>query len=115
MIAGHEPRERDPSRCMLALRVVVRASVILLLVGCDADTKGGTKAKGKPISDEPIPCQSDADCPGMACGPCSPGKVVTEREVKVDCKTNPCIDARLVCTEAKVCAVHADAKPKPPR
>lgn len=98
---------------MLELRVVRRASVILLLAGCDADA--GTTAKGKPISDEPIPCQTDADCPGIACGPCSPGKIVTEREVKRDCKTNPCLDARLVCTEAKVCAVHADAKPKPPR
>lgn len=73
------------------------------------------KSSGSPPSDAPMPCQTDKDCPGLACGPCTPGKVVTEKNSSFDCKMNPCEVAGAVCSAEHICVVRPDAKSRPPR
>lgn len=81
------------------------ASVIVL--GC-------TEPK-KPGPDDPFPCQTDKDCPPIACGPCTPGTVLTEGNSGRSCVRNPCKPGGAVCGADKVCVVRPDAKAIPPR
>jgi len=58
----------------------------------------------------PIPCQTDADCPALACGPCTPGEPFTRERATVDCKQDPCMDGGSVCGPQHVCVVRPGAK-----
>ena len=64
-------------------------------------------------SAQPVPCQTDADCPPLACGPCTPGKVITRDRGAINCAINPCLDARAVCGPAGACVVNAEARKNP--
>lgn len=94
----------------------------LLALGCvhvtcdsksadDAKSHGGTKpaaagkSSGPPGTREPVPCESDADCPRLACGPCTPGRELTQWDIHIDCKMNPCDNGDSVCGPANVCVV----------
>ena len=58
------------------------------------------------------PCKSDSDCPSLACGPCTPGEVITDQAMK-ECVANPCLDASAVCGPNGVCVVNAKARKNP--
>ncbi len=47
--------------------------------------------------DPAVSCKTDADCPGLACGPCKPGSPVTKKDSMVECAVDPCLgqDGRL--------------------
>ena len=68
-----------------------------------------------PDSDAPMPCASDRDCPGLACGPCSTGASVTYRAQYQECVVNPCTvnrptdrgaGATAVCGVTHTCVVR---------
>jgi hypothetical protein len=61
-------------------------------------------------ADAPIPCQTDADCPSLGCGPCTPGEVVPRERLRVECHVDPCIDGRSVCGPEHTCVVSPDTK-----
>lgn len=66
-----------------------------------------------PAASGPIACKVDADCPVLACGPCTPGTVITrERMNGPDCARNPCKNAASSCTD-QVCVVHANTERDP--
>jgi hypothetical protein len=96
---------------------VLRALLVSLFVlACgNADTNPSTKSNAQRASDAPIPCETDEDCPPIACGPCTPGEVLTNENSGFDCKMNPCVDGGAVCGANKVCVVRPGAKPRPPR
>ena len=71
---------------------------------------GGPKST---TSAQPVPCQTDADCPPLACGPCTPGEIITTDGGAVSCTINPCLDARAVCGPAGACVVNAEARKNP--
>lgn len=98
-------------------RIVLRAFFVsLVILGCDsADTSTKTDPKATRAPDAPMPCETDKDCPPIACGPCTPGEVLTDENSAFDCKMNPCVGGGAVCGADKVCVVRPGAKPKPPR
>jgi hypothetical protein len=54
-----------------------------------------------------VACQSDADCPVLACGPCDPGKVITKDMLDgPECYRNPCIHTGPYCNPDHLCAIH---------
>jgi hypothetical protein len=56
--------------------------------------------------DTPIACGSDADCPHLACGPCTAGQPVTHLVATVSCTVNPCPGQVAVCSPAHVCVAR---------
>jgi hypothetical protein len=92
--------------------------------GCGGSTEQAGSGTPKPedpqpedpqpeAPDGPIPCNSDEDCPTLACGPCGPGEVVMRHDVEIDCFQNPCDGDRSVCGPDHVCVVGPDTKRSP--
>jgi hypothetical protein len=51
-------------------------------------------------------CSRDGDCPALACGPCTPGVVITKDLVYGrQCTVNPCSTSRGVCGTRHLCVV----------
>jgi hypothetical protein len=69
-------------------------------------------APGSAPSSEGIPCKSDADCPGLACGPCTPGTPIPAGP-RPSCFMNPCLHASSVCNAKHICVVgpHTEKDP----
>jgi hypothetical protein len=82
----------------------------------DPGARPRTESSGAPSSSastQSLPCKTDADCPPLACGPCTPGEVIKGDRVAVNCAINPCLDARAVCSPAGICVVNAEARKNP--
>ena len=64
--------------------------------------------------DEAVRCESDADCPRLACGPCDAGTPIT-RSMRVgpECVVNPCLDASAVCNAQHVCEIGPRTRRNP--
>ncbi|MGH8173901.1 MAG: hypothetical protein ACREPX_12225 [Rhodanobacteraceae bacterium] len=61
-----------------------------------------------------VMCQTDADCPHLACGPCTPGTPITkEMTGGPDCAVNPCLDASSVCTAEHRCEIGPSTRKNP--
>lgn len=56
-----------------------------------------------PMDESPIPCTADADCPSLACGPCTAGEKVTQLVAHMNCFRNPCPGQVAVCSPEHVC------------
>lgn len=63
------------------------------------------EAPPPPAADGPIHCKQDADCPGLACGPCDPGAPITQLDLQKECVVNPCGGVKTGCS-AGVCVVR---------
>jgi hypothetical protein len=50
-----------------------------------------------------VTCTTDADCPRLACGPCTAGEVVTREHMRIKCFRNPCPGEVSTCQHG-VCA-----------
>jgi serpin B len=76
-----------------------------VFVGRVADpSDGASPAPPPPPPPPPSPspgpalaCQTDADCPTRACGPCGHGDVVTTDDLRRACVVNPCPSAKATC------------------
>jgi hypothetical protein len=65
-------------------------------------------------TDDALPCNTDMDCPVLACGPCTPGTAITHQLVTgPGCAENPCKDPAAICREHR-CVVHSDTAEDPP-
>ncbi len=61
-----------------------------------------------------LSCKTDADCPTLACGPCTPGTLITKKLLNgPSCARNPCKDAAASCNPKGRCVVHAKTKKDP--
>ena len=104
--------------------------VIAGLVGCSGGPNGcqstdsanapgaepRKESSGAPsgsASNQLFPCKTDADCPPLACGPCTPGAVITREPTATNCAINPCLNARAVCSPTGQCVVNAEARKNP--
>lgn len=64
--------------------------------------------------DEPVRCESDRDCPNLACGPCDAGAPITNAMIGgPECVVNPCLDASAVCNEKKTCEIGPRTRKNP--
>lgn len=59
-----------------------------------------------PMDESPISCTTDADCPSLACGPCTAGEKVTQMLTHVNCFRNPCPGQVAVCSAEHVCVAR---------
>ena len=103
------------------LTCLLVAALLAALVGCDRLSATGSPDAGpstageRPLGaamPEAYACASDADCPPLPCGPCTPGAVI-DKGPAPSCSQNPCLDARAVCGPGGVCVVNAEAKKSP--
>lgn len=62
-------------------------------------------APPQPAPSPPVTCTTDADCPGLACGPCQSGAVVTRFFTSINCMRNPCPGSTATCRNG-VCVVR---------
>ena len=70
--------------------------------------------QGPDVSDAPLECRSDKDCPVMACGPCTPGSPITHAMYPgPSCAVNPCLDASAVCNAAHHCEIGPGTRRNP--
>jgi hypothetical protein len=64
--------------------------------------------------DEPVRCESDAECPHLACGPCDAGTPITRSMLGgPECAVNPCLDASAVCNEKHTCEIGPRTRKNP--
>jgi hypothetical protein len=63
---------------------------------------------------EGIACQTDADCPHLACGPCEAGTPITRDMLGgPSCAVNPCLDASAVCSAQHRCEIGPRTRKNP--
>ncbi len=89
---------------------MLRYLAVLSLIACvEAPAAPRADAAGAGIS-----CKADADCPALACGPCTPGTVITKDMTRgPSCAVNPCLNAGATCNPRHVCVVSAGTKKNP--
>jgi hypothetical protein len=89
---------------------MLRHLAVLSLIACvEAPAAPRTDGAGAGIS-----CKADADCPALACGPCTPGTVITKDMTRgPSCAVNPCSNAGATCNPQHVCVVSAGTKKNP--
>jgi hypothetical protein len=89
---------------------VLRYVTVLSLMACvDRPSVPRAEAAGAGIS-----CKTDADCPVLACGPCTPGTVITKDMTQgPSCAVNPCLNAAATCNPQHVCVIHAQTAKNP--
>lgn len=82
------------------------APAVPVVVTTDAGLAGtpNTPSSADPRN-VPIACATDADCPHLACGPCTSGEVVSRFVVSINCFRNPCPGTVAVC-RGGVCVVR---------
>jgi hypothetical protein len=62
----------------------------------------------------PVPCNADADCPHLACGPCTPGTPITYELLSgPECVVNPCNNPSATCNAQHICVVGAGTTKDP--
>ena len=65
-------------------------------------------------ANEPVRCESDADCPHLACGPCEAGTPITNAMLGGPaCAVNPCLDASAVCNAKHTCEIGPRTRKNP--
>jgi len=63
---------------------------------------------------EAVACRTDADCPHLACGPCTPGTPITNEMLGgPSCAVNPCLDASAVCSVKHRCEIGPRTRKNP--
>jgi hypothetical protein len=91
---------------------------LLLLAACHEAPSAGALSTGtpgtattpptppssRPNPADPIRCEHDTDCPGLACGPCTSGATVTQSYLGLSCFHDPCCN-HPPCVSA-VCKNH---------
>ncbi|HEY6894475.1 MAG TPA: hypothetical protein VI258_09925 [Rhodanobacteraceae bacterium] len=59
-------------------------------------------------------CESDADCPHLACGPCEAGMPITREMLGgPECAVNPCLDASAICNARHACEIGPRTRKNP--
>jgi hypothetical protein len=105
---------------------VALAAVAVLALACSRAERNGAPSNGTATSSgpsssfpsvpepnhRPFSCTKDADCPSLACGPCTPGELILD-EGRTECVVDPCLDAHAVCGPKKLCVVNAEARKNP--
>ena len=89
---------------------------MLALLAAHAAAAADVKAPqdGPNVSDDPLDCQADKDCPVMACGPCTPGSPITHAmQFGPSCAVNPCLDASAVCNAQHHCEIGPGTRKNP--
>jgi hypothetical protein len=92
---------------------------LLLLLAANAASACAVEVAAPPkpgpaASDEPLDCESDKDCPVMACGPCTPGSPITHAmHPGPSCAVNPCLDASAVCNAQHRCEIGPGTRRNP--
>ncbi|MGK3992752.1 hypothetical protein [Sorangium sp. So ce1024] len=72
-----------------------------------------TSASGTTAGGE-ISCTTDADCPVLPCGPCTPGTPITKELVAGPaCAANPCRNASSTCDARRRCIVGPGTEKNP--
>jgi len=62
----------------------------------------------------PVRCESDAECPHLACGPCDAGTPITHSMLGgPECAVNPCLDASAVCNDEHTCEIGPHTRRNP--
>jgi hypothetical protein len=91
-------------RCVLSIALV-----------CAASASGQQPAASSPAAEtDGIVCRADADCPVMACGPCTPGSPITEAMRNgPSCAVNPCLDGSAVCSADHRCEIGPRTRKNP--
>lgn len=92
---------------VLALASISAQAVGVEFAATDAKTSAGS-------GDAPVACKSDADCPHLACGPCTAGAPITQSMLGgPECAVNPCLDAGAVCNERQTCEISPRTRKNP--
>jgi hypothetical protein len=98
------------SRAVVFALVAMLACVAAHAVG-DADAAA---APGEAANDAPVACKTNAECPHLACGPCTAGTPITSSMVDgPECAVNPCLDASAVCNAQHVCEIGPRTRKNP--
>jgi hypothetical protein len=64
--------------------------------------------------DSPVACSTDADCPHLACGPCTAGAPITQSMLGgPECAVNPCLEASAVCNDRHTCEIGPRTRKNP--
>jgi hypothetical protein len=102
---------------MPAPRHVYISFVIAAALACgaaeaaDGDRMAASDAKS---SDAPVACRTDAECPHLACGPCTAGAPITQSMLGgPECAVNPCLDASAICNEQHTCEIGPRTRKNP--
>jgi hypothetical protein len=86
---------------------------MFLFVACVAGAASPTTPPAAK-ADEPVRCESDADCPHLACGPCDAGAPITQAMLGGPaCAVNPCLDASAVCNAQHTCEIGPRTRKNP--
>jgi hypothetical protein len=120
----------SPRRARLAglvTRVAVVGVIALAWIACAQRPAPGGSGEAPPVVTAPgrataspaptpadaIGCKSAADCPRLACGPCTPGTPITRDLLGgPSCFRNPCRNAESAC-EAGRCVVGPKTEKDP--
>jgi hypothetical protein len=80
--------------------------VMLFAFGCDDRSSAPRGASPATPPSTTYSCKVDEDCPGLSCGPCTPGVLVTKDLVYgPQCAVNPCKDSRSTCGAQHLCVI----------
>jgi len=61
-----------------------------------------------------VACATDADCPHLACGPCTPGTPITKEMLGgPECAVNPCLEPSAVCSAEHRCEIGPRTRKNP--
>ena len=89
----------------------------LALAGCLESHAAAAAAPGaadRDAASEPVRCESDAECPHLACGPCEAGTPITRSMLGgPECVVNPCLDATSVCNDRHTCEIGPRTRKNP--
>jgi len=89
---------------------------LALAVCLGTHAAAGAPANGadRDAASEPVHCESDAECPHLACGPCEAGTPITHSMLGgPECAVNPCLDASSVCNEKHTCEIGPRTRKNP--
>ena len=114
--AGAIVRAMSVRRLFVSLVLVHAAFAYGVAFGAPA-TAGSDKpaATSKDESaGEGVACRTDAECPHLACGPCTPGTPITKEMLGgPECAVNPCLDASAVCSAEHRCEIGPRTRKNP--
>jgi hypothetical protein len=99
-----------------AYRALVFAIVVMLasVPAHAAADASSAAAPGEAANEAPIACKTDAECPHLACGPCTAGMPITQSMINgPECAVNPCLDASAVCNAQHVCEIGPRTRKNP--
>ena len=92
-------------------------AIVAMLAFDSAHAAGDASAAAAPgdaVYDAPVACRTDAECPHLACGPCTAGTPITQSMINgPECTVNPCLDASAVCNAQHVCEIGPRTRKNP--